>query len=139
MKKGTKEAHMARKVGGTTVKGGFYWNPKGWEILTVDGPSGILPGTADDRYFRIPVLAMLFLAPVMGGLFVIFLPVIGFALVLQHLGRLGMAGTRRAAASLLATVSPTWRPGEAYFAGKHKGQTPTAEPQFGDKDFDPEK
>jgi len=136
---------MARKVGGTMVKGGFYWNPKGWEMVTVDGPSGILPGAADDRYFRIPVLAMLLLAPVMGGLFVIFLPVIGFALVLQHLGRLSVAATRRAAASLLATMSPSWRPGEAYFAGKHKpeapagGETPPPEPRFGDRDFDPEK
>lgn len=134
---------MARKVGGTMVKAGFYWNPKEWEIVTIEGPGGILPGMPEDRYFRIPVLAMLLLAPVMGGLFVVFLPLIGFALVLQHLGRLSVAATRRGAATLLATMSPTWRPGEAYFAGKHKPEAPArekkAEPRPGDRDFDPEK
>jgi len=88
---------------------------------------------------------MLLLAPVMGGLFVIFLPLIGFALVLQHLGRLSLSASRRGAATLLATMSPTWRPGEAYFAGKHKPEAAAkdekgkAEPRPGDKDFDPEK
>ena len=134
---------MARQTGATMVKAGFYWNPKEWEIVTIQGPGGILPGTSNDRYFRIPVLAMLLLAPVMGGLFVVFLPLIGFALVLQHLGRLATAAIRQGAASLLATMSPTWRPGEAYFAGKHKPQAPArarkAEPRPGDKDFDPEK
>ncbi len=134
---------MARKVGGTMVKAGFYWNPKEWEIVTIEGPGGILPGTPEDRYFRIPVLAMLLLAPVMGGLFVVFLPLIGFALVLQHLGRLSVAATRRGAATLLATMSPTWRPGEAYFAGKHKPEARARErkpePRPGDRDFDPEK
>jgi hypothetical protein len=83
---------------------------------------------------------MLLLAPVMGGLFVVFLPLIGFALVLQHLGRLATAAIRQGAASLLATMSPTWRPGEAYFAGKHKPEASAkTEPMPGDKDFDPEK
>lgn len=136
---------MTRRLGGTTVKAGFYWNPNEWEIVTIEGPGGILPGTPGDRYFRIPVLAMLLLAPVMGGLFVIFLPLIGFALVLQHLGRLSLSASRRGAATLLATISPTWRPGEAYFAGKHKPEAAAkdgkgkAEPRPGDKDFDPEK
>jgi hypothetical protein len=47
-----------------------------------------------------------------------FLPFIGFALVLQHLGRLSLSGMKRAGHGLLATVTPTWRPGESYFAGK---------------------
>ncbi len=132
---------MARRVGGTTVKAGFYWNPGEWEIVTIEGQGGILPGAQDRRYLRIPALAMLILAPIMGGLFVMFLPLIGFALVLQHLGRLGVTATRRSAATLLATMSPTWRPGEAYFAGKPKteakpkGETPTPE----DLPEDPEK
>ncbi len=131
---------MARKNGATMVKAGLYWNPKEWEIVTIQGPGGILPGTSDDRYFRIPVLAMLLLAPVMGGLFVVFLPLIGFALVLQHLARLGTNAVRQGADSLLATMSPTWRPGEAYFAGKHKPEAGAkAEPKPGDADFDPEK
>ncbi len=131
---------MAHKTGGTMVKAGFYWNPKRWEIVTIQDPGGILPGTSTDRYFHLPGLAMLLLAPLMGGLFVVLLPLIGFAWVLQRLGRLGTAATRRGAASLLATMSPSWRPGEAYFAGKHPPQGPArSEPRPGDADFDPEK
>jgi len=134
---------MASRVGGTTVKAGFYWNPKEWAIVTIEGPGGNLPGTPADRYMRIPVLAMLLAAPVMGGLFVMFLPLIGFALVLQHLARLTATATRRGAATLLATMSPSWRPGEATFAGRPevvaKDEKSKAEPRPGDKGFDPEK
>jgi hypothetical protein len=89
-----KEVTMARK-GGETVKAGFYWHADGWEIVPVSGEGGVLPGTAEDRYVRLPALGMLLLAPVMGGLFVVFLPLIGIALLLAHLARLGGRGARR--------------------------------------------
>jgi hypothetical protein len=79
---------------------------------------GLLPGADGQRYLRVPVLAVLFLAPVLGGLFVMFMPFIGFALVFQHLGRLTISGVKRAVRGLMFVVTPTWRPGEAYFAGK---------------------
>jgi hypothetical protein len=136
---------MAHTVGGTAVKAGFYWNQKEWEIVSIEGPGGVLPGTSANRYFRIPVLAMLLLAPAMGGLFVVFLPMIGLALVLERLGRVSVSAIRRGATTLLATMSPTWRPGEAYFAGKSKPEAPAksrrheVDPGAEGKDFDPEK
>jgi len=68
--------------GGSKVKAGFYFNKANWEIVTVSGKKGaFLPGDAKTDYFRIPAIAMLAAAPVLGAAFVVFLPVIGFALL----------------------------------------------------------
>jgi hypothetical protein len=103
---------------GTMVKGGFYFNRDKLDLITVSGKEGKLPGADGQRYLRVPVLAVVLLAPVLGGLFVMFMPFIGFALVFQHLGRLMVSAAKRATRGLLFVVTPTWRPGEAYFAGK---------------------
>jgi hypothetical protein len=100
------------------VKGGFYFNRDKLDLITVSGKEGMLPGADGQRYLRVPVLAMLLLAPMLGGLFVIFMPFIGFALVFQHLGRLTVSAVKRAGRALAFVITPTWRPGEAYFAGK---------------------
>ena len=114
---------------GTTVKGGFYLNRDAWDLVAINGNEGVLPGADGQRYLKVPVLAMLALAPLLGGLFVAFLPMIGFALVFMHLGRLSLAGAKRATRSLMLLVAPSWRPGEAYFAGKNnKANEPAAKP-----------
>lgn len=92
---------MTARTGGTQAKAGFYWNPRTWAITTLSGEGGTLPGGEGDRFFRLPTLAMLVLAPVMGGLFVVFLPFIGFAVLFAHLGRKGTrTATRLARAAL---------------------------------------
>ena len=69
---------MTRWIGGTKVPAGFYWRKSGWEIVTLSGQGGVLPGGRDERYVKIPVLAMLMLAPAMGAALVMFLPLTGF-------------------------------------------------------------
>ena len=113
---------------GSMVKGGFYLNRDKWDVLTVSGKEGVLPGAAGERYVRLPVLAVVLLAPLLGGLFVVFLPFIGFALVLQHLARLSLSGMKRAGRGLLFVITPAWRPGEAYFAGKERKQEHADDP-----------
>jgi hypothetical protein len=109
---------MATRRGGTEVRGGFYWRPAEWQIVALPGDQGVLPGTAREVFHRIPTVAMLLLAPIMGGLFVMFLPLIGFAMVLQFAARTTGAAARNAALALGATLAPSWRPGEAYLTGK---------------------
>lgn len=116
---------MLTHEGGRKARGGFYWNVRGWSIVTVPRGGGALPGDRDSHYLRLPVVVLLALAPVMGGLYVMFLPFIGFAMVLAFAGRRTVEAAARALAGLMATVSPAWRPGEAYFAGK--GTEPGAE------------
>jgi hypothetical protein len=68
--------------GGSRVEAGFYFNKNSWEIVTVSGKQGgVLPGDAKTGYLRVPAVAMLAGAPVLGAAFVVFLPVIGFALL----------------------------------------------------------
>jgi hypothetical protein len=88
---------MARHQAGEQVKAGFYWRMAQWQLLTVAEDGDALPGEAGERYLRIPALLMLLLAPVMGALFVVFLPFIGIAIVLQHALRAAGRALRRAA------------------------------------------
>ena len=72
---------MKENKGGSKVPAGFYFNKKTWEIVTVSGRrGGVLPGDVRTEYLKIPAVAMLAAAPVLGAAFVIFLPLIGFAL-----------------------------------------------------------
>jgi len=109
---------MKDNRGGQTVKGGFYWNRKDWEIVVLSGEGGELPGNADEVFVRLPILLFLVMAPILGGLYVVFLPVIGFALFFQHLGRNMARGMAHAVSDTAATIGMPWRPGEAWFAGR---------------------
>lgn len=113
---------MFRHTGGQTVGHGFYWNAGKWEVTLIERQGGVLPGTATERYARVPVLAMLVLAPIMGALYVFFLPFIGVAMVLDFLARRLWRGLRAGALGLLAAVAPAWRPGEAYLAGQDEDE-----------------
>ena len=73
---------MKRYLGGTKVEGGYYWNLKTWEIVTVTEETGTLPGGAGERYLHAPLPVLFVAAPVMGAAFAIFLPFIGFAMPL---------------------------------------------------------
>ncbi|MGZ6144109.1 MAG: hypothetical protein ACXWLM_12280 [Myxococcales bacterium] len=109
---------MKRYNGGTRVEGGYYFSEKSWEITTISGKEGVLPGAADERYIHAPLLALFVLAPVMGLGFAMFLPFIGFALPFYALGKKLMGAGRKAAEDVAATMTPGWQPGEAYLAGK---------------------
>jgi hypothetical protein len=69
------------------VKAGFYFNFRTWEIHLHKTAGDALPGGPQDRYTSIPAVALLLLGPIMGFFFVIFLPLIGFALVARELTR----------------------------------------------------
>ena len=82
---------MATQKAGDAVKAGFYFNFRTWEIHLHKTAGEALPGGRDERYTRIPAVALLLLGPVMGFFFVIFLPLIGFALVAREIGRRALA------------------------------------------------
>ncbi len=66
------------------VRGGFYWDKAEWEMTVVPAEGGTLAGEAK-RFVRVPALALLLLGPVMGALFVVFLPAIGIWLLGKNL------------------------------------------------------
>ncbi len=115
---------MKRINGGAKAAGGYYWNLRTWGISTIEGESGVLDGTAQDRFVRVPMLVMVPLALVLSFVFVVFLPFIGFAM-LAHAVVLKVLGLREAAArSVAATLAPSLQPGAAYFTGKPGAQEP---------------
>ncbi len=123
---------MAKRVGGTLVKGGYYWNMRSWSVVDVPKEGGLLPGGAETRYLAVPWPLLLVLLPVMGGLFVVFLPLIGFALTIHALAARLAGGLRKSTGDLAATVHPGWTPGEAHLTGKpaREGEKP-GEPAAG--------
>ncbi len=109
---------MARFNGGSSVPGGTYWNPRGWSVTPVEKDGGRLPGISSDRYLRIHWLVALLLAPLLGGLFVVFLPFIGFAMFFQWAFGKATGTAREGVRDLAATVTPGWRPGEVHMTGR---------------------
>ncbi len=73
--------------GGGKAKGGTYWKKGKWGIVTVEGRDGILPGTEDVEYIRIPGIVFGPLALVFGLAFYIFLPLIGIVMLLSVIVR----------------------------------------------------
>jgi hypothetical protein len=77
---------MTTKKAGEAAKVGFYFNTRTWELDLHRSDGSALPGGHSDVYVRVPALALLFLGPIMGFFFVIFLPFIGFALAAREIG-----------------------------------------------------
>ena len=73
---------MVRK-GGSEAKGGIYWKKGKWEIVTVEGKEGTLPGTEEIEYVRIPGIVFGPLALILGLVFYLFLPLIGIYMLLS--------------------------------------------------------
>ncbi|HET7214294.1 MAG TPA: hypothetical protein VFL79_11935 [Terriglobia bacterium] len=67
--------------GGNETKGGFYWKKGDWEIVTVEGKKGVLPGTEQTEYLRVPTLLFIPVILAMSVVYVVFLPFIGFAML----------------------------------------------------------
>jgi hypothetical protein len=91
-------AGFKKYSGGDTVRYGFYWNVGEWEAQIVPKEGAQLKGTPADSFVRMPLLALLVLAPLMGAAFAFFLPFIGFALLVKFL-----AGKLR---SMFSTTPP---------------------------------
>jgi hypothetical protein len=109
---------MARYTGGMKVSGGYYWNARGWQVEVVPQEGGKLPGAATARYLRVPFPLLFVVVPVMGALFLVFLPFIGFALFAYAIAKRIGGGVRRGATELASTIQPGMVAGEAHLTGK---------------------
>src|SRR5450759_4932305 len=66
---------------GTMVERGLYWNPMDGRRITMS-EDGILPGDESASYMRMSLFSLLVIAPVMGLMFVTFLPLFGVGVFL---------------------------------------------------------
>ncbi len=110
---------MAKHTGGMQVGGGYYWNPGNWEVEVVSDEGGKLRGSADTSYVKVPFPVLFVIVPVLGATFLMFLPVIGFALLAYAAAKKVTGGVKQGATELAATVQPGhFATGAAYFTGK---------------------
>jgi hypothetical protein len=99
------------------VQGGYYWSPRTLEVRLIPGGGGALPETGGG-WVRIPGWLLVSMAPVVGGLFVVGLPVVGLSLLARDAVRRAAARAGDAAANLAARVAPGFTPGEAHLGGR---------------------
>jgi hypothetical protein len=92
---------MIRYHSSDYAKGGFYCNTSRWEIITVPKGGGSLPGGNEEHYIRLPLFLVMLLGPLMGGLYVVFLPLIGFVMVFGFAGKKFFPVVRRAVGRLM--------------------------------------
>jgi hypothetical protein len=110
---------MAKYTGGMQVSGGYYWNPRNWEVEVVAPEGGRLKAAADSHYVKVPFPALFVIVPLLGALFLMFLPLIGFALFAYAIAKKVTGGVKQGATELASTIQPgQFAAGEAYFAGK---------------------
>lgn len=110
---------MAKYRGGTQVSGGYYWNPRNWEVEVVPSEGGRLRAAPEAKYVKIPFPLLFVVVPLLGALFLIFLPLIGFGLFGYAAVKKVTGGVKKGAAELASTVAPGgFAAGEAHFAGK---------------------
>jgi hypothetical protein len=108
---------MANYQSGAAVLSGYYLNPTRWHVEPIAHDGGRLPA-GKGTWMKVPTAAALVMVPLLGAAFLMFLPLIGFALVLHALASPVMNLFRASATDLAATMTPGWQPGEAHFTGK---------------------
>jgi hypothetical protein len=113
---------MERFNGGTKVQGGYYIQVAKWEVVTVAEDVGTLPGGSKDQYLHAPLPVLMVVAPVMGAVFAVFLPFLGFAMPVWALGKKLADLGAKAAGEVAATLTTSWQPGVAHLADKPEEQ-----------------
>jgi hypothetical protein len=106
---------MKRYRGNQKVHSGVYFNLQEISFKSIDR-EGRLPGTDQEEYLRVPTLALLIAGPILGGVYVIFLPLIGLAMLAWlAVGKIvELAGY--AAEAAVRVLRPAWEPGWAFLS-----------------------
>lgn len=105
---------MTRYPGGATAERGWYLHTRSLAPHHL-ADRGKLPGSGRDSFVRVPLPALLLLAPWVGGAWLIAAPVVGLAAAAWGLaGRAAAAGAR----ALASAASRGHAPGEAHLVGK---------------------
>ena len=116
---------MNRYRGSQLVEPGLYVNPRQLAFESLDR-AGRLPGTDRDRYRRVSPIVLFLAAPVLGGIYVLFLPFIGVAMLAWVAGAKAMQLVAHAARAAARVLRPEWTPGGAFLSrgGRAKSAPP---------------
>ena len=121
---------MLVNKGGQKVGKGTYWNPSDGHRVDMLG-EGILLGGDGTTYLRMPAGGMLVMAPVVGLLYVVFLPVFGLMAVVGMwlvpifgvISGMALAGIKLCN-GIFSTAGKSvpfgWTPAASYLAGRKR-------------------
>ncbi len=118
-----------RKTGGETVGTGDYWNFADGERVHFSA-GGVLPGRADESYHMVTPAVVLVAGPVIGLVYAVFLPFIGIAMLLSLAAHRLFGGLLQ---STYRGAAFSWKPSEAYLAGKKGRSRRTISKKEGEK------
>lgn len=76
---------MSTRHGNETAPAGLYLDLRHLALVSLDEP-GLLPGSRENRYRSLPAPVLLIAGPLLGGLYVVFLPVLGFVILARAAG-----------------------------------------------------
>ena len=105
-----------KRIGGEKVGRGNYWNFSNGQRVHIES-EGILPGDERVTYYRVRPVVLLAAAPVLGLAYAVFLPFIGIAVLAAAIAGKLFGG---AVAGLWKGAAFSWKPSEAYLAGRKK-------------------
>lgn len=122
---------MKRHYAGQIVEAGFYLNTRTLELTAIGPQGGKLGGPEQSRHVKIPAVLMLALAPLLGALYVIFLPLAGFAMLFRFVGGQAAKEARAVAQGFGALTMPGLRLGAVYFHRRREGGKRPRSPEDG--------
>lgn len=105
----------------TAVQSGYYFNPAAMSLTLVERDGGRLP-SEKGSYYAIPALLALALSPVLGALFLMTLPLLGYALTVEAAGRQVAALFSGGAGELAVAVAPGYVTGQSHLTGSAPGR-----------------
>lgn len=121
---------MVMVKGGTQVEKGLYWSPLDGRHVRMS-ERGILPGDENINYVKLSPSVLLFVAPLFGMMFVLFLPLFGMGVflaswlvpVIATLSAIAITGVR-INSGFGGKGTFTWHPARSYFSGfRKRGKT----------------
>ncbi len=106
---------MTKYYGGHKVKPGMYLNLRNGELVEPFGTDLVLPGTDITRYVKVPMAIAVVGGPLVGLVFIIFVPAVGImgtvGFLIFKAGRALQTLGRR----IFQPATMEWKPGHAYF------------------------
>jgi hypothetical protein len=97
------------------AKGGYYLSTSRWNVEVIPEEGGTLPA---GKFIRVPFPLLFAVVPVIGLAFLMFLPFIGFALMVYTVVRRFTGNVAADAAAFAATIAPEQATGAAHLTGQ---------------------
>jgi hypothetical protein len=121
---------MVMLKGGTQVEKGLYLSPLDGRHVTMQA-AGILPGEQSAGFVKLSPSVLLFVAPLFGMMFVLFLPLFGMGVflaawlvpVIGTLSAIAITGIR-INSGIGSRSAFNWNPSRSYFSGSRKKEKP---------------